>query len=129
MNQPDLSGKVRIIIPVGPEYALVAGMALCGLGMLAGLDVDMLGDLRTIATECLDCLAHQPGRPESIAMEARVAEKRLHMRFQAQDRMHTQEEDALALDITRGVLETLAPDVRLDVDSEGVHGIECSMPV
>ena len=129
MNQPDLSGKVRITIPVGPEYALVASMALCGLGMLAGLDVDMLGDLRTVASECLDCLAHQSGRPETIAVEAHVVEKRLLMRFQAQNRMQTQEKDLLALDITRGVLETLVTDVRLDVDSDGVHGIGCSMPV
>ncbi|MCI6378642.1 MAG: hypothetical protein MR842_12945 [Clostridiales bacterium] len=129
MNQPDLSGKVRITVPIGSEYALVASMALCGLGMLAGLDVDMLGDLRTVAAECLDCLAHQSGRPESISMEAYVAGNRLLMRFQAQNRMHAQEGDALDLDFTRGVLETLVPDVHLDVDGGGVHSIECSMPV
>ena len=33
------------------------------------------------------------------------------------------------LDITRGVLETLMPQVRLKQDGDGVYGIECSMPV
>lgn len=43
MIQPDLSREVRLTIPARQDYALVASMTLCGLGMAAGLDMDLLG--------------------------------------------------------------------------------------
>ena len=43
MNQPDLTREVRLTIPARQDYALVASMTLCGLGMSAGLDMDLLG--------------------------------------------------------------------------------------
>ena len=66
MIQPDLSREVRLTIPARQDYALVASMTLCGLGMAAGLDMDLLGDLRTVTCESMDCLLHQAGRPEWI---------------------------------------------------------------
>ena len=56
MIQPDLSREVRLTIPARQDYALVASMTLCGLGMAAGLDMDLLGDLRTVTCESMDCL-------------------------------------------------------------------------
>lgn len=129
MSQPDLSKRIRLILPAGREYALVASMTLCGAGMLAGLDVDMLGDLRTVTTESLNCLTHQAGRAERVEICAYTAQGRLHVSFYAAERTHTEERDTLELEITRGVLETLMPDVRLLSDEDGVYGIECSMPV
>ena len=129
MNQPDLTREVRLTIPARQDYALVASMTLCGLGMSAGLDMDLLGDLRTVTCECMDCLLHQAGRPESIEVCARVEGGRLCVGFRAVSRRRTQAADALDLDITRGVLETLMPQVRLEEDGDGVYGIECSMPV
>ena len=46
MNQPDLTREVRLTIPARQDYALVASMTLCGLGMSAGLDMDLLGEVR-----------------------------------------------------------------------------------
>lgn len=129
MSQPDLSKRIRLSLPAAREYALVASMTLCGAGMLAGLDVDMLGDLRTVTTESLNCLTHQAGRAEKVEICAYVTGGRLHVTFYAQERTHTEEGDTLELEITRGVLETLMPDVRLMSDEDGVYGIECSMPV
>lgn len=129
MSQPDLSQTIHLTLPAAREYALVASMTLCGAGMLAGLDVDMLGDLRTVTTESLNCLTHQAGRAENVEICAYKAQGRLHVSFYARERTHTGERDTLELEITRGVLETLMPEVRLMTDEDGVYGIECSMPV
>ena len=100
-----------------------------GLGMVLGLDVDLLGDLRTVAAESLDCLMNQTGRPCSIQITAEVKDGRLFVRFCSCDRERGQQCDELSVYITRGVLETLMPCVELSTDEDGVHGIECSMPV
>ena len=57
----DCGQRIDLTIPGGREYALVASMALSAMGVLAGLDVELLGDLQTVASECLDCLNHQAG--------------------------------------------------------------------
>ena len=129
MNQADTTRSVQLVIPADKAYAPVATLALSGLGMMAGLDVDLLGDLRTVAGECMDCLLNQAGRPQSIGMTAGVNDGRLYLRFESQTRSRIQPEDPLGLEITRGVLETLMPQVELHCDADGVHGIECSMPV
>lgn len=125
MNQ----NKVCLSIPAQKAYVPVVSLALSGLGMVLGLDVDLLGDLRTVAAESMDCLMNQAGRPVSIQMTAEVVEGRLCVRFCACDREKGQQCDELSVDITRGVLETLMPTVELRTDENGVHGIECSMPV
>ena len=129
MNQAEVRREVRLSIPAEESYAPVATLALSGLGMVLGLDVDLLGDLRTVASECLDCLMHQAARPASIEMKAFVQNEQLCVAFRACERERGGEGGDLALEITRGVLETLMPQVQLDVDEDGVHGIECSMPV
>ena len=129
MIQTAVSQTVQMTVPADQSYTTVVSLALSGLGMMIGLDVDLLGDLRTVTAECLDCLLHQTGKPETIGMTADVNEGRLRVMFSANNRVCGGEEDLLDLDITRGVLETLMPEVALHVDDQGVHGIECSMPV
>ena len=125
----DLSRNVCLTIPADSAYAPVATLALSGLGMIAGLDVDLLGDLRTVTTEALDCLMNQAGRPACIEISAGVNGGMLQVTFCAKERCRTQEADGLDLDITRGVLETLMPQVALEADEDGVHHILCAMPV
>lgn len=129
MIQTAVSQEVQMTVPADPSYTTVVSLALSGLGMMIGLDVDLLGDLRTVTAECLDCLLHQAGKPVTIGMTAGVNEGRLCVAFSANNRVSGGEADLLDLDITRGVLETLMPEVALHVDDQGVHGIECSMPV
>lgn len=129
MNQADMNREVRLTLPADPAYVPVATLALSGLGMIAGLDVDLLGDLRTVTAEALDCLLNQAGRPQCIAICAGVENGTLRVQFCAQDRQRVQERDELDLDITRGVLETLMPQVALEADEDGVHNILCAMPV
>ncbi len=123
------SREVRLNIPADMAYAPVATLALSGLGMIAGLDVDLLGDLRTVVTEALDCLLNQAGRPECIEIRADMENGMLRVSFCAQNRCRMQDADELDLDITRGVLETLMPQVALEADEDGVHHILCAMPV
>lgn len=129
MVQADEAREVRLTLPAQQAYVPVAALALSGLGMVLGLDVDLLGDLRTVTCECVDCLLHQAGRPQRIEMTALVDAGRLRVCFTARDRADGPSADALSLEITRGVLETLMPQVCLDTDGMGVHRIECSMPV
>ena len=129
MNQSCISREVRLTIPADMAYAPVASLALSGFGMVMGLDVDLLGDLRTVTTEAIDCLLHQAGKPEKISLAAYEENGRLVVQFDAVERECGCEQDQLALEITRGVLETLMPQVHLAADENGVHGIECSMPV
>ena len=63
MIQPDLSREVRLTIPARQDYALVASMTLCGLGMAAGLDMDLLGDLRTVTCESWTACSIRPAAP------------------------------------------------------------------
>ena len=125
----EMSRNVRLTIPADQTYAPVATLALSGLGMIAGLDVDLIGDLRTVVTEALDCLFHQAGRPQCVEICAGVENGMLRVRFCAQNRCRMQEADELDLDITRCVLETLMPQVALEADEDGVHDIVCAMPV
>jgi len=129
MNLVDLNRKVSLTIPADMTYAPVVTLALSGLGMIANLDMDLLGDLRTVATEALDCLLNQAGRPQCIEICAGVENGMLLVSFCALNRQRVQEQDELDVDITRGVLETLMPQVALETDEDGVHGIRCAMPV
>ena len=129
MNQADVNHKICLTIPAEQAYGPVASLALSGLGMIANLDVDLLGDLRTVTAEALDCLRHQAGRPQRIEICAGMEEGRLCICFKALERELGQECDELDADITRGVLETLMPQVSLETDENGVYGIHCAMPV
>ena len=118
----EMSRNVRLTIPADQTYAPVATLALSGLGMIAGLDVDLLGDLRTVVTEALDCLLNQAGRPECIQICAGMENCMLRVQFCAQNRCRVQEADELDMDITRAVLETLIPQVELTLTPGGCVG-------
>ena len=56
----DKQGEIMLSLPADKDYVLLARMVLSGLGMLAGMDVGLIDDLRTATNECCDCLLHQP---------------------------------------------------------------------
>lgn len=125
----DASHEISLKVAASRDDMLIARMALSGLGMLAGLDTDSIGDLRTVINECFDCLTHQSIVPSSIIMEGAVKGGRLHISFSAQGDAGQGDAGALDLDIVRGILETLMPEVALLTGERGVERIQCSMPV
>ena len=105
------------------EDWLIARMSLSGLGMLAGLDADLIGDLQTAVNECCDCFLHQTTTPETLVLSARAEKGRLQFRYSAEGEAGQGPADALDAEIARCVLETLLPEVRLETDEHGVYGI------
>lgn len=111
------------------EDALVARMAVSGLGLLAGLDADTIGDLQTVVNECMDCLIHQPVKPENLELRGWVEDQKLRLRFEALGNAGQADENPLDLEVVRGILETLMPEVELCSDGRGVCSIACSIAV
>ena len=122
-------GEIFLSLPADREFVLLARMAISGLGMLAGLDVDLIDDLRTATDECCDCLLHQPVRAERLELRARVQDGRLYCCMNAVRSNGPSDLPQSDLDVTRGVLETLMPDVSLQCDACGVGSIGFSLTV
>ena len=121
--------EIILSFPANHDFVMLARMAISGLGMIAGLDVDLIDDLRTATEECCDCLLHQPIRTERLELRARMDGGRLYCCLNA---VRSDGESDLPqgdLEITRGVLETLMPDVTLQCDTCGVGSIGFSLPV
>ena len=125
----DRKGEVTLSLPADRDFVLLARMVLSGLGMLAGLDVDLIDDLRTATDECCDCLLHQPVRADRLELRARVDEGRLYCCLNAVRSGGESDLPVNDLEITRGVLETLMPDVSLECDACGVGSIGFSLPL
>ncbi|MEA4928246.1 MAG: hypothetical protein VB104_06155 [Candidatus Limiplasma sp.] len=122
-------GEIILNLPADREFVLLARMTISGLGMLAGLDVDLIDDLRTATDECCDCLLHQPVRAERLELRARVQDGRLYCCMNAVRSNGPSDLPQSDLDVTRGVLETLMPEVSLQCDACGVGSIGFSLPV
>lgn len=119
--------EVHLVIPATHEDVLMARMAMSGLGLLCGLDVDLIGDLRTVTNECCDCLMGRNCIPELLDVKAGLAGNRLTMTFTAVGTTG-QEGQTVDRDIAYGVLSTLMPEVALHEDDQGIVQIVCSMP-
>lgn len=128
-DMADQQREVILKLPADKEFVLLARMTLSGLGMIAGLDVDLIDDLRTAIDECFDCLLHQPIRAQAMEMRARVENGRLYCCLNAVRSGGSSDLPQSDLEITRGVLETLMPDVTLQCDACGVGSIGFSLPV
>ena len=125
----DKQGEIMLSLPADKDYVLIARMVLSGLGMLAGMDVGLIDDLRTATNECCDCLLHQPMKAERLELRARICDGRLYCCLNAVRSGGPSDLPPSDLEITRGVLETLMPDVSLQSDACGVGSIGFSLPV
>ncbi len=125
----DKRHEIILILPADSEFVLLARTALCGLGMIAGLDVGLIDDLRAATDECCDCLMHQSKKAERIELKAWLDGGRLYCCFKA-----TRADEELAgphsdQEISRCVLETLMPEVTILNDACGVGSIGFSLPL
>lgn len=116
-------------LPADQEFVLLARMAMCGLAMIAGLDVGLIDDVRSATDECCDCLLHQPKKAERIELKAWLEADRLHCCFKAIRTDELQGGATADLELCRCVLETLMPDVTLQTDVCGVGTIGFSLPL
>lgn len=117
----------HLSIPARAEAALVARMALSAVGALCGLDIDLIGDLRTATSECCDCLLHQGRAVNGIDMDMQTTKDKLSIAFRAQRGEPITAQPALGLDVTRGILETLLPQVAILSDEHGVYGFDLAL--
>lgn len=123
--------ELHLTISATPEDVLMVRMAVSSLGMLAGLDADLIGDLRTVSNECCDCLLHRSLVPERLEVKGRAEDNRLWLSFAAVGAVPADEAAAELLvdkDLISGVLGTLMPEVELQEDELGIVSIRCSMP-
>lgn len=121
--------EMELKTPADMEYALVVRMAMSGFGMLAGLDVDLIDDLRTVTDECFDCLLHQSLMLEEIHVSATLEEGCLRCKFCAVRGDTETGEPPQDEEVTRCILETLVPNLQLHCDEHGVQCIDFSMSI
>ncbi len=121
--------EIMLNMPADQEFVLLARMALCGLGMIGGLDVGLIDDVRAAADECCDCLTHQSKKAARIEMKAWLTGERMHCCFKAVRTDETQDGEPSDFEVSRCVLETLMPDVTLEKDVCGVGTIGFSLPL
>ncbi len=129
MDKQPMERSISLTIPADMDFALVARMALSGFGMLAGLEVDLIDDLRTITDECCDLMLHQSVRLKEFQFFAAARDGRFSCRICGVRGLEKTGEPMQDQEVTRCILETLLPDVQLHCDEEGVCCIEFSMPV
>ena len=121
--------EILLNLPADQEFVLLARMTLCGLGMIAGMDVGLIDDLRAATDECCDCLMHQPKKADRLELKAQLDGERLHCCFRAVRTDETQEGEPTDYELSKCVLETLMPDVTLQHDACGVGTIGFSLPL
>jgi hypothetical protein len=125
----DKRHDIMLNLPADQEFVLLARMTLCGLAMVAGLDVGLIDDVRAATDECCDCLLHQPKKAERIEVKGWLEDGRLHCCFKAFRTEEPLDGAPADIELCRCVLETLMPDVLLQLDVCGVGTIGFSLPL
>jgi len=120
--------EMHLAIPAAASNVLIMRMAVSGMGMLCGLEVDLIGDLRAVTGECCDCLLGRARVPETLVADAALRDGRLVLTFTAQG-VGEGEGQPVDRDIAYGILSTLMPEVFLREDELGIVEIICSMSV
>ena len=121
--------EIMLSLPANQDFVLLARMTLCGLGMLGGLDVGLIDDLRAATDEVCDCLMHQSKRAERIELRAWLTDALLRCTFKAVRADETNDGECGDQEVSRCVLETLMPDVALINDDCGIGEISFSLPL
>lgn len=122
-------GEITLRIPARQENVLVIRTALGGAGLLMGLDIDRLDDLRTAADEACDYLLNQPRQARTLEMACRMADGVMETVFTAQWSGESQTGGRVDHLMARGILETLIPRVAFEEDARGVYQIRLGLPV
>ena len=126
MKKPEISLRV----PARREYALVLRLALGGVAILKDLDAGTLDDLRQASDEACDCLLHQSREAQWLELLVEDCGEKLQVSLSAEFSPETADEDCRdETEISRAVLETLAPRVTLQKAACGCIGrIDLTLP-
>ena len=121
--------EICLTIPARREDVLVIRTALGGAGLLMGLGIDRLDDLRTAADEACDFLLNQRSEAERLQMVCRLDSDVMETVFTAlwsgEDRASAEADQ----DMAQAILETLIPQVTFETDDRGVKCIRLGLPV
>lgn len=120
---------ISLRVPGEMAYALVIRTALGGVAILKDLNVDQMDDLRTAADEACDCLLNQ-GRPvQAIQMQVTEQGSTLTVSLEAEFAGCREEECPDQTAVSKAVLETLIPEVKLHTADCGcIQRIDMTMP-
>ena len=110
--------EITLRVPGDQAYALVIRTMLGGVALLKDLDMDAMDDLRTASDEAVDCLTHQGAAVRWLTLSVRDQGQSLEVSLEAD---MDEPAAAAASDpaMTRAVLETLIPQVRLTRSEAG----------
>lgn len=117
--------KIKLSIPAKTEMLLTARMALAGFYSQYGADIDTLDDIRMLSDEACYCLMHQPIAAHVLCIEASAEGNSAIIRFGAT--FHASDDEPFSLhvsEIARGILKTLASDIRLCTEDSTKNTIE-----
>lgn len=119
---------ISLRIPGEMAYALVIRTALGGVAILKDLSVGQMDDLRAAADEACDCLLHQGCPVSAIQMNVTDQGETLTVSLKAEFVGVPQGGGADQTDISRAVLETLVPQVKLVAEEGCIGRIDLTMP-
>ncbi len=129
MQTPQEQQCLTLSIPAESCWTLVVRMALGGAGALMGLDIDLMDDLRTAADETCDFLMHQPRRVQRIEMACSLNENAVCTVFSCVWAQECQNCEEMDIEVTRGILETLIPQVELEADGVCIRSVSLMLPL
>lgn len=121
--------EILLTIPARREEVLVIRTALGGAGLLMGLDIDRLDDLRTAADEACDYLMNQKRRAQRLQMVCRMTGDVMETEFTALWAGNEQQPEGADQEMAQAILETLIPHVTFEGDDQGVCLIRLGLPV
>lgn len=120
--------RSTVTVPAKPEWALVLRTALSGIGAVANLSLDTIGDLRTAADEAFDLLTHQPREAVSVTLDCQMDEHSMEVRLTAQRATHYQECAPVDPEIAQLIIGTLVTNVHMEGDKCGIYSVHMSLP-
>lgn len=121
--------EINLTIPARRDDVLVIRTALGGAGLLMGLDIDRLDDLRTAADEACDYLLNQHRQAERLQMTCRLAGSVMETEFTALWGQGAHQPLEADQTLAQAILETLIPQVTFEEDDRGVYRIRLGLPV
>ncbi len=120
---------LTLTVPADPNWMLVVRMALSGAGALMGLNIDLVDDLRTAADETCDFLLHQPRKVKCINIVCSLRDEAVCTVIACDFMKECQTCEEMDLDVTRGILETLVPNVELEEDGVCIRSVTLTLPL